>query len=419
MSPHHAQNPIQQQDIKRMQQKFYESGNLSHLDLISRIQRESKKIPMILPKADLQTALNYYRVVPLLEELALYKQIVIHGALSTEQNERLSELESKYQKLTKQKPTQQVMATDLESTKINAVRFDPFINNKLDLNYLLLQNGACFVDVRRIDSIVDDFYNDSLLGGSFIVSLETKSRISQEIKRKAKEKLKEDDSIKAVAKYFVVVDKNNNPALAVDHFSTGDYHARELADWSAIDKIDLFAYGPAIQLYLAEKLGISRLIFCDLEMNEFARTCGVPRKHVFETGNWKRGSYDKRKAGIIAVADNSRGVWHHKHSIYSVKDGRFPTLDYVPLTEQGIQFEFRTLYNSLIHDSLFEKSYVSGAELAKRRIPDQFTVLYTVLRIMEDAFINSRHFEECKTDYNRAINMIKKKSYGFAKDYVK
>ncbi len=202
---------MHQKDVDNLQRVYTEKGLVQHPELIKSIQRTLKAVPVELPKQKLQDKLLEYMVLPLFGELDVYMHAVEHGTISEEQGNKLKLLERLYQSLSKEKPYQQIMATDLEDTRKKIIRFDPHTNSPSDLKYILIQNGVCYADKRRLDDIVNTFYVDALLGGSVIITLEGKDKCSRDYATDLKRKDRRDKSIISVGKFFICV--NNSISL--------------------------------------------------------------------------------------------------------------------------------------------------------------------------------------------------------------
>ena len=414
---------MKQKEVSRLQKEYEKRGLVQDPELIMEVQRALKGVPNELPKTRLQEMLRYLRVHPLIEELDIYMHAVEHSTISDKDLQRLKQLERNYQSLTKNKPYQQIMAADIESDNRRVVRFNPHVSNRKELEWILIQNGVCCMDKRQLDDIVENFFVDSLLGGSVIATLEKKNRGRSLMNyKKGNPKDKNDNPILAVGRFFVGRDHEGVPVLSADMYSHGDYQTRYLMQWLDVGKPYYFSYGPATMLYLAERLNIHRLVFCDLEMAEFAKQVGLKRKQVFNPiQEGKFGArYDNRKSGIITVVDNSKGVWNHQHSVYHESSGRHFVLDYEPLTMEILYNKFNSLLVTINIEvgQLPEKS-LKAPQHKSMRIQEKFTAMYTLLRIMEDAYLNNRKFEDSKILYNKAIDLVRSRNQSFSLPYAK
>lgn len=414
---------MDKEEIRKLQLDYAGKGLLQHPDVMGDVQKALNRVPDELPRKILQRKLLDYRVLPLLAELEIYLHAVKYGTISKDQEQRLEALERFYQSLLKEKPYQQIMATDLENERRVVKRFDPHTQTPESLRRILIQNGACYVDTRRLDDIVEAFYHDSLLGGSVIITVESTGRsvIRDPTPQRLTQKDRRDHSILTVGKFFVCVDRDQNPVLAADHYSFGDYHSRNLNNWLEQGKIDLFAFGPTALLYLAEMLKIKRAVYCDLEMAEFAKQCGVPRKQVFRQLLSKQGpKYDDRKAGVVAVVDNSKGVWHHTHSIYHESSGRYFALDHEPVSMNEVFDLYERLRHSLVRDVRpVREGGMTPTKHDRFRIKEKFTAMYTILRVMEEMYLGTQQFAMAKRSYNEAIDLVRTRNPTFSLPYVK
>ena len=408
---------MKQKEIQELEDSYRRKELLSiptkHKDLLKEVRRSLKSVSDELPKRSLKNKLMYFRTLPLIGELEIYKQLMTQGTISGHQRERLEKLERFYQELFNKKPYYQVMATDLENPRTKVVRFNPHRSAPEDLEFILLQNGVCYLDKRKLPELVQSFYDDSILGGSVIISVETREGQRMKVKRKQKK----DNPILAVGKFFVGVDKQGVPILTADHYSRGDYHSKSLDYWSRGGKIDLFAYGPAAMLYLAEKIGINKLVFCETEMEEFGKVCGASRQQAFRLLRGKNsGPSDDRKSGVIAQPNNAKGVW--QHSIYGTSSGRQITLDYKPISIENLCGEFYGVRDDIRKDIQNLQRLEEGYQ-KRLRLGERFQVMFTVLRIMEDVYLNHSQFKIAKDMYNKTIDLVKKKNADFSFPYVK
>ena len=389
----------------------------SYPGLLKAVQRTLKGIPDELPAKSLEDKLTHLRVLPLLEQLDIHRYQLEHGSISQQQSERLTLLEKKYQSLARTKPLQQVVATDLQSSKTRMIRFNPKRRSRADLKYILTQNGMCYADKRRISDITNHFYDDSILGGSVILTVE-KGAKGKKIKYGVVERrTKQNNPILAVLKLFLGVDKTGDVVLTADHFSAANYFAKRIGDWANDGKIDLFAYGPVASLYLAERLGVSKVVFGDNELEEFGKACGLTARSTFHRlPNGKNsGPADSRKVGIISHPNNQDGVW--QHSLYRVPTGRQVIYDLEPLSIDNLFDEFNQVQVDL-RTEISNKGKLRKGYLEKLRIDERFSMMRTILRIMEDAYLKNRRFMVAKSSYNSSIDLIKSKDRDFSRPYV-
>ena len=411
---------MKQKELERLVKQYSSEGMLNHPDVVLDMHRKSKKMNDEIPGSELQRNLNHYKVLPLFGQLQIFEHSIQHGTVSAEDRTRLEKLENLYQKLHFQKPYNQIIASDLENRHKKLLRFDPSKHSNDFLKYLLIQNGACYADKRKLDEIVSNFFIDTILATSHICAV-TKSSMGfpeGEEMRKIQSKQKHNNPVMAVGKYMVCVDKKNDLALAIDHYSFGDYHSRHIDDWVNANKISDFAYGPAAAMFLAKKLDISKIIYCDLETEEFASKCGVKRQTVFNRTEKTSKKNDGRKAGIIAVPDNSVGVWTHAHSIFNNRDGRNITLDYEPLSIDKLESRFKGIYNET-YDNVSRNKRLDHKQIAKMRILERFSAMTTILRIAEDSYLTHKSFRSMKNQYNTLIDTIRTKNFNFYLPYAK
>ena len=411
---------MKQKHIENLIHQYSKEGLLNYPCFTLDIQRKAKRMNEHVPDTELQRNLNYYRVLPLFGQLKIYDKQIEEGTLSGEEQKRLENLEYLYQKLHSENPYKQVFATDLQSKKKKFLRYNPNKQPKEFLRYILIQNGACYADKRKLEEIVDNFHIDTLFSTTTIGALVDSKKLFPD---KAKmgsiqEKEKYKNPIRAVGKYMVCVDKNENPVLAVDHYSFGDYHSRKLKDWDSADRLFDFAYGPAAGMHFAKKLGINKIIYCDLETEEFVQKCGVKRQTVFNRVEKNSHKNDGRKVGIIAVPDNSKGVWTHAHSIFNNTDGRYFALDYERLSINNLEEKFRNIYMPTL-TKISQRKKLDHKQINKLNLTSRFQALYTVLRIAEDTFLTSREFKTMKNQYNTLIDTIRTKNPNFVLPYVK
>jgi len=405
-------------EINALERSYQERGLLvvpkDDPKLLRKIRRKLKKIPYEFPKKALVESLGHFRTLPLFGQLEIYRHALEHGTISGNQEQRLRVLEAKYQALTKTKPIQQVMASHLEEPRTKVLHFNPARRTHQDLEFVLIQNGACYADKRRLGEIVQSFHDDSILGGSVIATIETGRHAGKY--RTVKRRERKDNPIKAVGKFFVGMDKTGTPVLTTDHFSYGSYHARSLDDWLKDGKIAEFGYGPAMSLYVAKKLSISRVILADTEMAEFGSTCGLGKKAPFRQIPEKNSNfYDERKVGVLARANNSSGVW--QHSMFN-NTGRFVTLDYSPHTIDGLFDEFIDELTDL-HTKVTPYQRLPETSRKKIRLMERFNVMYCLLRIMQDSYLGHRKFWIAKKNYNSSIDFVKQRNPALSLMYVR
>ncbi len=415
---------MKQKDVDNLLLDYMSKGMLQHPDLLKQVQRSLKRLPSELPLHKLGEGFTYFRVLPLLGQLEILLHKIEHGTISKEQEKRAIKLERLYQDLFSKKPNQQIMATDLENPERRVFLFNPRKEPIQDLEFTLIQNGACYLDKRKLPELVRTFYDDSLFGGSFIVTVEKRNRenLRRKLGRIDWKSDKKSNPVLTVAKYFLCVDKNGEPTLAVDMYSHGDYVSRGLSDWQSSGKIDLFAYGPASLLYLAKSLGIKRIAFCDLEMEEFGKLCGIQTKSVFKIRSESKNSakYDERKAGIITVPNNSKGVWNHIHSVYNHSNGRYVCLDYEELSLNRLSDIYSSIIDPLLEDlQTLRIGGLNAKKFRKLQVEDRFNAAYLTLRIIEKIFLKSRKFGQLKQHYNATIDKVKTINPLFARTYVK
>lgn len=408
-------------EVLRNLKAWEDKGLVQHPDVALKHQRELKKVRDTLPPKKLTEMLRHFKIQPLLQQLDIYRHAITHGTISPSDEAKLTSLERTYQELSYKKPMKHILATDFEDSRMVVKKYNPNTEDAEDiLKFLLIQNGACYADKRRLDEIVDAFHHDSLFGGSVLTSVETKrNRLKPDQIKNIERKIKKDNPVMAVGKYFICLDKDGKPTLAADMYSHGDYQSRSLLDWQEAGKSDLFAYGPASMLYIGQALGIDRFVFCDLEMEDFAKRCGIGKKTVFKRFADKTGeTYDDRKVGVITVGNNSKGVWHHNHSIYSRTNGRYTTLDYSPISMDVLYGEFTGLHQTTRKD-LKQKNNLTPQQFKKKRVDEKFNAMYSILRIMEDLYLGNRQFEQAKHEYNALIDTAKQRNDLFSRQYVR
>ncbi|MFW6013850.1 MAG: hypothetical protein ACOCZQ_03315 [Nanoarchaeota archaeon] len=411
---------MKQKYIENLIYKYAKDGLLNHPSLTVDIQRKAKRMNEHIPVSELQGNLNYYRVLPLCGQLEIYNRQIGLGTLSEREEKRLEKLENLYQKLHSEKPYKQVFASDLETKRKKFLRYNPDKQPKEFLRYVLIQNGFCYADKRKLEEIVDNFHTDTIFSTTIVGTLVDAYKSFPDKARMGslQEKDKHKNPIRTVGKYMVCIDKYENPVLAVDHYSFGDYHSRKLKDWDSAVRLFDFAYGPAAAMYFAKKLGINKIVYCDLETEEFVQKCGVKRRTIFNRSEKNSNKNDGRKVGIIAVPDNSKGVWTHGHSIFNNSDGRYFTLDYEPLNVESLEEKFRNIYIPTL-TMISQKKKLDYKQINKFNIPARFQAMNTILRIAEDIFLTARPFKTMKNQYNTLIDTIRTKNQGFVLPYVK
>ena len=381
-----------------------------HVELLRGVRRKLKRMPDQLPGRPLAEKLSHFAANPLLNQLEIYKHKLNHGTLSREKRESLKRNERKYNELSSAQPLKQVMAADLEHPSLKAVRFNPLRSTKQELQYIFYQIGACYQDKRRLPEIIDAFFNDSLIGGSIIVTIE-KAKSKSPRRAQLGRKNKSDDTIQAVGRYFVGLDKNDAPVLTADLFTSASYRDRTIKQWAESGRGSLAAFAPAVHMYLADRLGIDRMAFSTSISDEFAGSAAVPFKNVFEYRS-QTAEPDKRKTGVIAVPDNSRGVW--QSSIY--KRHRMRVLESSELALDGLLSELKDVSSSITGECTSEGELKEGYD-KKFSITPKFEVMNALLRIMQHSFLKNRKFEEGKRLYNSTVDFMKSQDADFARSY--